>query len=134
MGKNRIKLTESQIKRLIKESVKESFLGFNGNDFASMGLKNPADDYQINYREIAGKFNQFAKYLQEMKEYVDGVEEDAKNNVAGTKGVRDTVRMRAMWSDDENEKMFDESLKEVSQLIWQLESAVRDVLEETNYH
>lgn len=134
MGKTKIKLTESQIKRLIKESVKESFLGFNGNDFASMGLKNPADEFQINYREIAGKFNQFAKYLQEMKEYVDGIEEDAENNIAGTKGVRDTVSMRAMWSDDEDEKMFDESLKKVSNLIWQLESAVRDVLEETDYH
>ena len=134
MGKNRIKLTESQIKRLIKESVKESFLGFNGNDFASMGLKNPADEFQINYREIGQKFLQFGKYLQEMREYIDGVEEDTENNIAGTKGVRDTVSMRAMWTDDEEEKAFNESLKQIIQLIWKLETAIKEVADETEYH
>lgn len=110
-----MKISESELKTLIKECVgnllKEGPFGFSGNDFARLGLKNPADKYVINKDELAQKTNEFIAVAKTYIGYINGVEEDVENNIKETDGVTLSMKMHAMWSDDEDERGFAEDLQ-----------------------
>ena len=133
MAKKKYAITEENLRNIVEKTIRESIFGLNGNDLQSMGMKNPADDYQINRAEVIERLRQFAGYIKEMKEYIDGVEEDVENNIPETDGLKTTVSMRAMWTDDDTEKEFSDALSNLSQIMWRVESALGDAIDVAEY-
>ena len=126
---NTIKVKESDIKNAIYEAV----LGMNGDDLEGLGLTNPANDYTVNYTELAEKCESLREYLQSFKTYIDGVEEDAENGVEKQDGVRTVATMRSYWSDDLDDKELADILKELSWDLYKIESSLTETASQAQY-
>ena len=122
----KINIKESDIHHAIASVLKESMFGLSGADLEGMGLRNPANDYNIDYAELAEKCEQMRTSLQGFKQYIDGVEEDAENGVEAQDGVAITASMKSNWSDDPEDEELANILKEVSFCIYKLESTLAD--------
>ena len=122
----KINIKESDIHHAIASVLKESMFGISGADLEGMGLRNPANDYNIDYTELAEKCEEMRTSLQGFKQYIDGVEEDAENGVEAQDGVAITASMKSNWSDDPEDEELANILKEVSFCIYKLESALTD--------
>ena len=117
-----INVKESDIKNAIQEAV----LGFNGGDLESMGLRNPANDYTVNYTELAEKCENLRQYLQEFKQYIDGIEEDEENGVEKKDGVSIIATMRGYWTDDPDDLDLADLLKNLSWNLYKVESSLTE--------
>lgn len=122
----KINIKESDIRHAIKSVLAEGVFGINGDSLEGMGLRNPANDYSIDYTGLAEKCEQVRMSLQEFKQYIDGVEEDTENGVEAQDGVRMAAAMRSYWSEDPEDEELANTLKEVSWCIYKLESALSD--------
>lgn len=126
---NTIKVKESDIKNAIHEAV----FGLNGGDLEGLGLRNPADDYTVNYTELAEKCESLREYLQSFKTYIDGVEEDAENGVEKQDGVHTIATMRSYWSDDPDDKDLADILKELSWNLYKIESSLTETASQAQH-
>jgi len=120
------KITESQLRDIISKTINESVFGLNGNNLQAMGLKNPADDYPVNYQEAIQKCEEFLPILTEFYQYIYGIEEDSKNGIEEKPGFYHNMRMRGIWNDDEDESYYGEQLRDLAYSL----DKTKDVIEE----
>ncbi len=126
---NTIKVKESDIKNAIHEAV----FGLNGGDLEGLGLRNPADDYTINYTELAEKCEQLRQSLQQFKIYIDGVEEDAENGVEKQDGVYIKANMRGYWTEDPDDQDLADLLKDLSWNLYKIESSLEETASQAQH-
>lgn len=93
------KLTEKQLRRVIKNALMEGPFGLDGDRLKELGLTNPGDSYNFDHQELIQKCQEFQSYLKSFKEYIDGVDEEIEGQEKNN-GVRFNVNMKNMWSDD----------------------------------
>ena len=121
-----ISIKESDIKNAISSVLNEAVFGLTGADVERMGFRNPAENYVIDYTEVAQKCEQMRESLQEFKRYIQGVEEDAENGVEAQDGVAITASMRSNWSEEPDDEELAEILDEISANLTKIESSLSE--------
>lgn len=128
-----MKITESDIKKMVKKALQESVFGFDGKTIEGMGLKNPINNYQIDYQDVVTRASQFKESIMNFSNFIDGIEEDEENGITGTRGLASNLSMRAMWRDDddfekEDEEYFSQELREISSNLYRIKCTLDDLI------
>lgn len=133
------KITEEQLCGIIRDSLMEGPFGINNDFLKSIGMRNPGDDYQVNYEEIVQKCEEFKTYVNAFSEYLNGKEEEVESE-EGEKnnGVAFNAKMKNMWWDDEdwNKQDFQalaNSLEELSSLLRNVNYKIEEVKDCAEY-
>ena len=128
-----MKIKESLLKNIITECVKKSInegvFGLNGDDLKRWGLKNPADNYNVNKEELMQKTLDFLNALREYHSYIYGTEEDLENGTEEKQGAYFNMQLRSMWNDDEDERYYAEYLKKISYKLSSMDTELQEMID-----
>lgn len=126
------------LKNIVESAVRESIFGLSGQQLGQWGVKNPIDDYPIDFSEVKEKTEQFLQQVNAFSEFIDGVEEDAENGVEEKIGLKNTLGSRAMWRNEEDyddywkqydEKYYSEELRKVSKYLDSIKYTLNELVD-----
>ena len=103
MGRQIIRLTESDLHKIVKESVRRALREMNSNErFAALeGV--PTEELQARYEELADKLREFKKNGEiGTPEYIEAAQE--RQAIKERLGLSTRLNVGAYWSDEENKK------------------------------
>ena len=131
------KITEEQLRGAIKDTLMEGPFGINNDFLKNIGMRNPGDNYQVNFQEIAQKCEEARVFIKQLSEYVDGKEDDVESGET-QRGVKFNVSMKSTWWDNESFDKYDiqaldKSLHELSDMLWRIDSKLEEVKDCAEY-